>query len=568
MLNLTLDGSTVMIEAPPRETVRLKRVPGTRYYKSIDRWAMPLTMTSVACLQEWPTGVGMDEDIVAAFDDLSLWGTTQDTIRNDTRPLKGREFLYPFQAAGVRFIGKGKRVLVADEMGTGKTVQAITAIDLADAYPALIICPNSLKHNWAKEVEMWSDATPVVIEGTATKRAKLIADAWELQDREQQNVVIINYESLVKHTKEKSFGNTVLSDKDKEPGELNDIPWQAVVVDEAHRIKSPKAHSTRAVWGVSQMAPYRIALTGTPVVNNPDDLWSIMHFLDPEGFPSRTRFRDRYCLMRPGYHGGVENMGLQEGPPRTELDLQVRPRFIRRTKMAVLPELPDKILSTRRIPLTPAQTKAYNQMVKNMMAELKSGILMATDPLTLLGRLRYVASAMPEVNEDLDVISLSTPSNKLNEVKDILEGGSGQLVVYGESRKLMELLQEELWRSYSVGMITGAVPVRVRQGYVDMFQRGELDIMLATTGAGAEGITLTAANRMVVVQESWSNVANKQAHDRIHRIGQDRGTEIITLISEGTVDEAVHRATVEKEGQLQALVRDPEWLMAAARGDL
>jgi SNF2 family DNA or RNA helicase len=236
--------------------------------------------------------------------------------------------------------------------------------------------------------------------------------------------------------------------------------------------------------------------------------------------------------------------------------------------MAVLPELPDKILSTRRIPLTPAQTKAYNQMVKNMMAELKSGILMATDPLTLLGRLRYVASAMPEVNEDLDVISLSTPSNKLNEVKDILEGGSGQLVVYGESRKLMELLQEELWRSYSVGMITGAVPVRVRQGYVDMFQRGELDIMLATTGAGAEGITLTAANRMVVVQESWSNVANKQAHDRIHRIGQDRGTEIITLISEGTVDEAVHRATVEKEGQLQALVRDPEWLMAAARGDL
>ena len=568
MLNLTLDGSTVMIEAPPRETVRLKRVPGTRYYKSIDRWAMPLTMTSVACLQEWPTGVGMDEDIVAAFDDLSLWGTTQDTIRNDTRPLKGREFLYPFQAAGVRFIGKGKRVLVADEMGTGKTVQAITAIDLADAYPALIICPNSLKHNWAKEVEMWSDATPVVIEGTATKRAKLIADAWELQDREQQNVVIINYESLVKHTKEKSFGNTVLSDKDKEPGELNDIPWQAVVVDEAHRIKSPKAHSTRAVWGVSQMAPYRIALTGTPVVNNPDDLWSIMHFLDPEGFPSRTRFRDRYCLMRPGYHGGVENMGLQEGPPRTELDLQVRPRFIRRTKMAVLPELPDKILSTRRIPLTPAQTKAYNQMVKNMMAELKSGILMATDPLTLLGRLRYVASAMPEVNEDLDVISLSTPSNKLNEVKDILEGGSGQLVVYGESRKLMELLQAELWRSYSVGMITGAVPVRVRQGYVDMFQRGELDIMLATTGAGAEGITLTAANRMVVVQESWSNVANKQAHDRIHRIGQDRGTEIITLISEGTVDEAVHRATVEKEGQLQALVRDPEWLMAAARGDL
>ena len=101
-----------------------------------------------------------------------------------------------------------------------------------------------------------------------------------------------------------------------------------------------------------------------------------------------------------------------------------------------------------------------------------------------------------------------------------------------------------------------------------MFQAGDLDVMLATTGAGAEGITLTAASRMVVVQESWSNVANKQAHDRIHRIGQDRGTEIITLITEGTVDVAVHQATVEKEDQLQSLVRDPEWFIAAIRGDL
>jgi len=559
----------VFVTADHRETTRLKMIPGMKYNKNRQQWTMPLGLTALACLMEYP-GRTCTNDAAAALDHLQHQSEAQETRRKADHPIEGRPHLYPFQNAGVRFIAGGKRVLMADEMGTGKTVQALTALDQVNAYPILVVCPNGLKHNWAKEVEQWTDAVAVVIEGTAANRRKLIEEAryWQSAPEPIKTVVIINYESLVKHTKQASFGNTVLTDEQKAEKELNDIEWKAVVVDEAHRIKSPKAHSTRAVWGVSRGAPYRIALTGTPVVNNPDDLWSIMHFLIPEQQNSRTRFRDRWCIVRPGWHGGIENLGLQEGAPRRELDVILKPTIIRRTKAEVLPELPEKILTTRHLDMGAKQAKAYNQMVAYMMAEVEGGTLTATDPLTLLGRLRYAASAFPVVDTDGNVVSLNTPSNKLTEVKAIIAESTGPVVVYGESRKLIELLADELADNYRLGMITGMIPLRARQGYVEMFQDGQLDVMLATTGAGAEGITLTASSRMIMVQESWSNVANKQAHDRIHRIGQDRGSEIITLISEGTIDQAVHTATMEKEEQLQALVRDPAWFMAAIKGEV
>ena len=103
---------------------------------------------------------------------------------------------------------------------------------------------------------------------------------------------------------------------------------------------------------------------------------------------------------------------------------------------------------------------------------------------------------------------------------------------------------------------------------MELFQDKGLDILLATTGAGAEGITLTAANRLVMAQESWSNTANKQSHDRIHRIGQEQNVQIITLLSDSTIDESVHKVCADKEHQLQILVRDPDWFKAAMRGDI
>lgn len=548
---ITKKGGLLTIEVPHTLTPQMKTIPGTRFDRKRRVWTMPANLQALAAL---PSG-----DPV--FDELNRFADRQELRRTDDRPIKGREHLYPFQAAGVRFLAGAGKVLLADEMGTGKTVQALTAVELQGHWPLLVVCPNTLKGTWEKEVRQWTDATPFVVGGTAKQRREQIQAARE---HDGPKVVIINYESLILHTAQDPFGNTVLTEKQRTPGELNEIEWGAVVVDEAHRIKNPKAATTRAVWHIGRGTKMRIAMTGTPIVNNPDDLWSIMRFVAPDEYPSRSRFRDRYCIVQAGWHGGLENRGLNP-QAEAEFDLLVQPRFIRRTKAEVLPELPEKILTERYVPLTKKQAKAYNELVKHMMAMVKDGVLYATDPLTLVGRLRYIANAEVVVDENSNVIAHEGDSNKLDEIDAIKADTDGPLVVYAQSAKFIRFLERNLDGAVCV---TGDHTKAQRDQAIEMFQQGRAEYFLATTGAGAEGLTLVEANRLVIASEDWSNVKNKQAHDRIHRIGQERGVEIITLISEGTIEEAVHRTTGDKEARLQELVRDEEALMRAVKGQL
>lgn len=561
---LTTEGDEVLIEASHLDTPYMKTIPGMRYDKRRKVWKIKNNRQAFAALKDLDTerecfGKQVTEEIKQAL------------RRNNTNPIKNHDHLYPFQNAGVRFLAGAKCALMADEMGTGKTVQSLTAVELEKAYPALVVCPNSLKHNWAREVEQWTNATPFVVEGTAKQRREIIAaaeEAYSSSDGAVPVVVIINYESLIKHTKQASFGNKVLTEEQKKEKELNAIEWTTTIVDEAHRIKNPGIPTTRSVWGVSAGSKYRFALTGTPIVNNPDDFWSIMRFVRPDEYPSRSRFQARYCDVRPGWFGGLENHGLRP-EARAEFDTLTQPRLIRRTKAEVLPDLPAKVETVRMLPLTREQKRAYNQMVEHMISEAKGGHMLATDPLTLIGKLRFLAAAEVQVDDTGNVIALHGKSNKLTEVRSILEDSGEPLVVYASSRKFIEFLQRELSEDYTTVSVTGKHSAAQRQVAVDTFQAGGAQLFLATTGAGAEGLTLTASNRLVLAMEDWSNVANKQAHDRIHRIGATGDcVEIITLMSEHTIEEAVHAATQGKEAMLQQLVRDKEMLMRAIKGEI
>ena len=556
------DANRFIIDAGPRDTDLIRRIPGARHKGGV--WTTPAELAQYAAIKNiLDFGEWTDAAEARALRLSKHFDRTQ-LAKEADKAIPGREHLYPFQAAGVKFLAVAEQALLADDMGTGKTVQTLTAIDQLDAYPALVVCPNSVKHNWAKEVQQWTDATPFVVDGSATQRRKTIEAAMDAK----QPVVIINYESLRLHSRLAPYGNTVNTPAEAEAKELNTCTtWGAVVVDEAHKIKEPKSKQTRAVWGVSKGAKLRFALTGTPVLNNPDDLWAIMHFVAPDEWPSRSAFRNRYCDIAPAWHGGIVNDGIR--PERLpELDIFLQPRMLRRTKEQVLPDLPPRIFTDRLVPMGGKQAKAYEQMVKHMMAEVDNGVLVATDPLSSLGRLRQLASATPVLDYLGGVVELTTPSNKLDTVKDILQDGGTPLVLYFDSRKLAELFQRELDVDYSVGMITGKQNAQQRQLAVDMFQAGDLDVLCIVLKAGAEGLTLTRASRLVMVQESWSMGEGKQAADRIHRIGQHADkVEIITLMSEGTVDEAVRAASEMKEQQLQSIVRDPEWVKRAMRGE-
>lgn len=561
-VRVDLRGSDFVVKVSPMETERVRLVPGAKYRRHDDEWTMPATRAQAAALSGVFEGRLDPSDEVRHHVNILF-------APPHSRGLAFSEHLFPFQRDGVEFCVNAGSALLGDQMGTGKTIQAIEWMRQYAGHwgsSHLVVCPNSMKFHWASEIEKWwPQATVIPVDGSAVKRRKLIAAGREAQFP----VFVVNFESLRSHTRLAPWGGRALTEAQATPKEFNDFDWRCVVVDEAHKIKDPKAQQTMAVKQMGLQAEHRLAMTGTPLLNNPDDIWSIMSFVAPNEWGARNQFRNRYCIMQNAWHGGFENKGLRpELIP--EFDSFFQPRFIRRTKTEVLPDLPEKMeIDYRVLPMSPKQTKAYKALTDDMMAVIDGELLVAENPLSLTIRLRQIACALPVV-EGGQVVELATPSNKLDAIMDILAESPGEpLVVYAESRKFIELLHRELEKKgYRCGLVTGAQGAAIREQHVANFQAGKLDVMLGTLGAGAEGITLTAASTIVLAQQSWAHATNAQAIDRIHRIGQTRGVHPIVLISEGTIDHAVALMDKTKEGRMQELVRDPEWMKKAMKGEI
>jgi SNF2 family DNA or RNA helicase len=249
------------------------------------------------------------------------------------------------------------------------------------------------------------------------------------------------------------------------------------------------------------------------------------------------------------------------------------PRFIRRLKKSVLPQLPEKIYTTRYVRMeTPGggmskQGVAYESMRKEMLAELDGGILMASDPLAKAIRLTQFASACGAIVDGNLV--LTEPSCKVDALEEILlELGDEKAVVFAESRQLIELAHARLVKLSGVksgpffglkfGIITGRVPEQDRSEYVRQFQGGGLKAILLTLGAGGEGLTLTTASTVIFLQRSWNSVQNTQAEDRVHRIGQDSSVTIIDVVTEGTIEERIRAGLRGKAAMAEEICRDEE----------
>lgn len=556
MTHITLHDGHYAVHCSPRETARMRRIPGARFNRRLDAWIVPGNLGGYAAIAaSFPLDSLVVNDDVRQLNDQLMRFADKSVELHSTHE-GDTPGLFSFQHAGNLSLRHTSHLL-ADDMGTGKTVQAL--VSLPPYGRVLVVCPNSIKGNWATEAREWTTRTPYVLGGgvTAAKRRK----ALEMIEEDDKALVIVNYESLRTLSSMASFGNvTKLTEEQAADKELNRYAWSVMIADEAHKIKEPKAQQTRCCWRLRSQAATAHALTGTPINNDADDLWAILHFIAPDEHPSRSRFRELYCDVRPGWHGGVENFGV-----RPEMlpffDIVLQPRLLRRTKAEVLPDLPEKVHVVIDLDMGTAQKKAYRQMQKDSIAFLKDGSLVAaTDPLTQLTRLREIASAMPLTDDGFGVDALTTPSNKLDWIIETMKQ-KDCLVVFAESARLIKLLATELREAgFRVGEIHQDIASQDRTRQVEEFQGGLLDIMCLTTGTGAEGITLTRADTLVFAQRSWSNAANRQAEDRIHRIGQDRGTEIITLNSVGTIDAHVMAVAAEKEVNLQQIVRDPEFL--------
>lgn len=482
--------------------------------------------------------------------------------------------LYKYQEAGVEFLSGKHRAGLFDPMGTGKTAQIVTTLRLLNEtgqspFPALIVCPNGVKATWLAEFEQWAPDVRVIDAGNNAKERAKHFTAMRLGDAD---VMIINWEGLGRNSRLAAFGGHAQTKSDKTPGPLNEVPWASVVADEAHRGKNPLAKQTRALWAIAhdEKVRFRYALTGTPMANTPVDFWAILHMVDPDEFPSKTRWMDRYCLLGFGTWGGVEVLGIKP-EMRDEFNDTTEYMWRRTPKEAAL-DLPPKVPVTREVKMTPSQARQYKAMADAMIVEMaeEGGHIFAPNAIARMTRLLQFASAtatvVPKPNGGGETeVLLTAPSCKVDALLDILEDldPNDQVVVFASSRKLIELAALALDKAkISYGLITGKVSVDERAKNVAKFQDHKLRVMLCTIAAGGVGITLTAASTMVFLQRSFSAVDNQQAEDRCHRIGSEvhESITIIDVLSEGTLDYHVMNIATAKKDALEDLVKDKERL--------
>ena len=579
-LKLNERGDRISITADFVDRERIKAVPGARWVAKDSTWQVPLSVPSATILQsefgarlEASTAVKKAIRKLSASREQSLELSLNPLAKDYTPITPGDERLRPYQRLGVDWLLTAETGLLGDEMGAGKTAQVVTALDSIEG-PHLIVCPKSVLWTWQREIAQWSSTlTPVVAAGSVAARRKAFATI----EAGEANVLLIGYEALRSHTRNAPYGSIKLKrceDCGGLPGavtearcethkkEANHIQWTSVVCDEAHRMKDAKALQTRAVWAVAHTpsVKFRWALTGTPVANSATDIWSILHFLDPVSWPSKTTFLDRWMDIVPNPWGGMQVLGIK--PERTkEFHDLVDPYLLRRTKAMVLPDLPPKVRMVLTCELSPKERKAYVQMRDDLIAELEDGTdLMALNPMVQVARLLQLASSTMITDEYSGAPTPVEPSTKLalldEALDDIPEGES--VIVWFAHRKLLHLAEARLEKAgRNFVSFHGQCTDMERANAEQAFQAGNVPIMLLTIGAGKEGITLTRAATQIYVQRTWSLIDDLQSQDRLHRPGQTaEQVTIIDLISEGTVEERLHEVLQTKAEGLEAVVRD------------
>jgi len=477
--------------------------------------------------------------------------------RNDA---EGNEAHYPYQRTGVLFLLEATNgAALTDEMGTGKTAHAIELLEQDNHYPALVVCPKSAKNGWKREFAKWAPHRDVVsVDGTSQKRRQLLG--------EEHEVYLMTWESLRIHSRLAPYGSVRLTKEEKTPKELN-RHWGAVIADEAHRGIDPKAKQTRALWAIGSDADYRLALTGTPIANSPADFWSLLHFVAPDEWPSRTKYIERYCLQMFNAAGYLDVTGLQANHAE-EFHTLVKPRHLRRPKELVLPWLPEKVYETIDVEMSRPQAKAYNELKKSLIADVQGGVVMTLDPLSLLTRLTQAACATLTMDENGKVV-LSTPSSKIDALVELLHDlGDAPLVVYAKSAQLIELAAARLDKEkITFSKIIGGQSEIVRMNEENAFYDGESRVILLTLGAGSESLNLTRANTTCFMERSWSMVQNVQAENRTDRPGQEADKVlIIDMVAPGTVEEAQWQTLQGKSGMMEEITHDREAMLRAIRG--
>jgi SNF2 family DNA or RNA helicase len=495
--------------------------------------------------------------------------------------------LYDFQVDAMRQIidhqieqlrlgTPNRSVLIGDDMGLGKTVEAINLDKIYRArhesqegkLKTLVVTMTSVMGAWRKHYAEWMPDLNVVVIDRKNRDQFVKA----LKDDSVQ-VYICHWQVL-------RFIEA----------ELRAVKWFHVIGDEIQNIKNRKAQQSYFFKRVP--TAYKTGLSGTWTDNRPDDAWSVLNWLWPNRWTSYWKFFNYHVLQKKHTEGtcmadgcdGYHKRAFTEicGTHDAELIHRTMGKaYIRRTKEEVWQDMPEKTYEDREVDLDPKQRRTYDAMEKDMIAwvgENEDQPLPAPAVISQLVRLQQFAVAYGKMEvfykkrsatdprtgetktwqEPYTKLVLDEPSSKLDAVIDIVEASSVQIVVFGQSKQALNLLEARLRKAkVSCRLLTGDVAQADRDQYIEDFQSGRVRVFLSTIKAGGVGITLTAASICLFLDRDWSPTKNKQAEDRLHRLGQKNAVLIITLVARRTID-AARNKKIELKWSWVKQVLDPE----------
>ena len=462
----------------------------------------------------------LDSQAAAFAQLLAMSGNDADTAFRKALALA--DGLFPHQIDGVAFLLGRRRAILADDMGLGKTRQAIVSLrHLAPAGPYLVVCPASVKRNWAREIGLVaSDATILVIEGTAA-----VAPTAEW--------VIVNYDILGRHREA-----------------LEQVGWAALVFDEAHYLKNHTSARSKLARDLtaraSANAPQPLAvqlLTGTPLTSRPRDLFVLLQLVGHPLGRSFLAFAKRYCAAEKGEFGwktgGASNID--------ELTVQLHGVMLRRSKDDVL-ALPPKLRTWLPVAVPAGTGSAAMKKVLALLTGRGDGNVAAskaTDP-------RKRGKLLAFVTEARQALAFAKTSATLEFVRGAIEQGE-KVIVFSCFDDPIQKFARELGPAAVV--VTGKTPGTTRQEIVDRFQQDErIRVFVANIIAGGTGLNLTAATQVVFNDLDWVPTNHWQAEDRAYRIGQTRTVNVTYFVGQNTIDDFVQAVLETKAALVNAIV--------------
>ncbi len=426
--------------------------------------------------------------------------------------------LYPYQREGALFVARAGRALLADDMGLGKTIQAIAAAELLAAHGGvervLIVCPTSLKHQWKHEIERFTRRGPeacCVVEGLAAQR--------DIAYRRDAFYKIVNYDVLHRDLEQ-----------------VQALAPDLVILDEAQRIKNWQTRAARSVKQID--SPHAIVLTGTPLENRLEELYSIVQFVDQDRLGPLFRFLHE--------HQHVDETGRVVGYRNLDrIGRTLEPILLRRTRKEVVDELPDRIDKKLFLPMTTEQQRHHEEnreTVARIVAKWRRyHFLSDADQRRLMIALQNMRMACDSTylldgNSDHGVKA----DELCDLLEDVLEDPEAKAVIFSQWVRMHELIASRMERrGWKYVLFNGSVPGQKRNELVQRFREDPDCRCFLSTDAGGVGLNLQHANVVINVDQPWNPAVLEQRIGRVHRLGQHRPVRVVHLVAQGTIEEGM-----------------------------